>query len=81
MKVLHNAEVTTPFGKKTISVIAGNVLELEEQVDVLTTSAFVRYYTSTYGSLFGALDRVGISVQRLACAPFIYLCFQALVPR
>lgn len=73
MKVLHNAEVSTPFGKKTISVIAGNVLELDERVDVLTTSAFVGDYIPTYGSLFGALDRVGISVHRLARDPFIDL--------
>ena len=73
MKVLHNAEVVTPFGKKTISVIAGNVLELDREVDVLTTSAFVGDYTPTYGSLFGALDRVGISVRSLADDPFIDL--------
>ena len=73
MKVLHNAEVMTPFGQKTISVIAGNILELEEPVDVLTTSAFVGDYTPTCDSLFGALDRIGISVQRLARAPFIDL--------
>lgn len=73
MRLLHNAEVATPFGKKTISVIAGNVLELDEQIDVLTTSAFVGDYTPTYGSLFGALDRAGISVRRLALDPFIDL--------
>lgn len=73
MKVLHNAEVATPFGKKSISVIAGNVLELRERVDVLTTSAFVGDYTPTYASLFGALDRGGISVRELARDPFIDL--------
>lgn len=73
MKALHTAEVATPFGKKTISVIAGDALSLSERVDVLTTSAFVGDYIPTRGSLFGALDRVGISVYELASDPFIDL--------
>lgn len=73
MKALYSTEVATPHGKKTVSVIVGNVLEINERIDVLTASAFVGDYTPMRGTLFGALYGAGIDVRALAREPYLDL--------
>ncbi len=65
--------VSVPVGdeSKTISVYCGDVLEFGEKIDILTTSAFRRSYFPMPGSMFGALNKAGISVAALAMRPQI----------
>lgn len=71
MSVVYEAVVETELGKKSISVVSGDVLSTEERIDVLTTSAFTRDYSNTQGSMFYALAKAGIDVSELAHSPYI----------
>lgn len=73
MNTLFSTDFPTKFGSKTITVVQGNALEYPEPIDILTTSAYQRSYHPTPGTLFAALDTVGISVDELACGPLIDL--------
>ena len=73
MKLLYTTELKTPSGKGKITVAAGNVLETEERIDVLTVSAFIGDYAPITGTLFGALYDAGIDVNALQAAPFLDL--------
>ena len=73
MQLLYSTSVPVGEDCKTISVYCGDVLDFPEKIDVLTTSAFYRSYVPTHRSLFGALHRAGIYVERLAMAPQIDL--------
>ena len=69
MKAIHSISLNTPSGKKSISVYTCNILDFDQPIDILTTSAFYRSYEPTPRTLFEALDSTGISVCRLADAP------------
>ena len=73
MNPLYSTSIATGYGNKTISVYHCNILDFDEEIDILTTSAFVRSYEPTPRSLFGALYQVGISVQDIAQHPEIDL--------
>ena len=73
MNTLFSADLSTKFGSKTITVVQGNVLEYPEPIDILTTSAYQLSYQPTPGTMFAALETVGISVDELACEPMIDL--------
>jgi hypothetical protein len=73
VNTLFSTDVSTKFGSKTIAVVRGNVLDYPEPIDILTTSAYKLSYHPTPGTLFAALETVGISVDELACEPLIDL--------
>ncbi len=73
MKRLYERKINTAHGEKTVCVLAGNLLEMEERIDVLTVSAFAGGYEPIPNTLFGALLKVGINVQELAKSPFLDL--------
>ena len=73
MSILYRAEVATAQGTKSISVIAQDVLQFTEDIDVLTASAFIGSYAPTPGTLFAALHTAGMDIQALADRPFMDL--------
>ena len=73
MLPICTAPVKTPFGEKEIRVYASDILNFDEPVDILTTSAYVGSYHPTPGTLFEALGRVGVDMQQLAAYPQIDL--------
>lgn len=50
----------TAFGKKNISVIHGDILELNVPLDVMTVSSFYRDYYPLIGTMLGALNSRGV---------------------
>ena len=73
MEALYSAKIATKFGVKEIAAYAGDVMEFEESIDILTTSAFVHSYAPTPRTIFKALWDNGISVKALASAPALDL--------
>lgn len=73
MNELFNIELSTAYGKKSLSVICEDITRVELPIDVLTTSAFPGGYNPTPGSLYGALAKIGISMEQLAEEPYIDL--------
>jgi hypothetical protein len=70
---LSSVSIRTKYGEKKIHVYCCDVLEFDEPIDILTTSAFRYSYAPTPRTLFEALDRVGISVRECAAKPEIDL--------
>ncbi len=73
MKRIFSIDLPTPHGDKTLSVVCGDVTRVDFPVDILTTSSYPGEYSPTPGSMFGALDGIGISVHELARRPYIDL--------
>ena len=73
MNPIYQTTVPTAHGDKTIAVYHADVLDFDEELDILTTSAYVGSYAPTPRSLFGALNTVGISAKKLAKTPAIDL--------
>lgn len=73
MKPLHETCISTAHGDKKIAVYCCNVLDFDEEIDILTTSAFRGSYARTPGTVFAALGRAGISVWELSMDPVIDL--------
>ena len=73
VKKLYERKIKTPHGEKTVVVMTGDMLSIEEHVDVLTVSSFARSYHPTPGTLFGSLYKAGIDVGQLAEFPYIDL--------
>ena len=73
MKRLYERKIKTAHGEKTVTVLAGNLLEIDERIDVLTASAFAGGYEPIPNTLFGSLLKVGINVEELAKRPFMDL--------
>lgn len=59
----------TAFGKKNISVIHGDILELNVPLDVMMVSSFYRDYYPLNGTMLGALNSRGVSVDELSKEP------------
>ncbi len=73
MNALFETELSTSFGKKTISVVAENIVNIEEKIDVFTTSAYKGDYEPVEFTVFSALYGMGIDVEALAKKPLIDL--------
>ena len=73
MEALYTAPITTQFGEKSISVYATDILNFDEPIDILTTSAHYHSYAPVPQTMFEALDSIGISVHKLAKEPLIDL--------
>ena len=73
MQQLYEKKINTAHGEKMVTVLSGDVLEIQERIDVLTVSSFAREYTPTPFSLFGAMHRAGINVQELSMHPYMDL--------
>lgn len=73
MEYIYKTAIPTADGEKTIAVCNCDITRFGERIDILTASAFRHSYCPTPHSLFGALDRVGISAESLAARPFIDL--------
>ncbi|MBQ3220509.1 MAG: toll/interleukin-1 receptor domain-containing protein [Clostridia bacterium] len=73
MKPLYTTTVATKFGQKAIEVFACDVRAFDEDVDVFVASAYKNSYKPTPGTVFDALNGIGISVQKLSKSPFIAL--------
>lgn len=73
MQPLYTAAVSTGYGTKAISVYFCDILNFDEPIDILTTSARKNSYAPTPRSLFGSLHSVGISAMQLAEYPEIDL--------
>lgn len=73
MESLYTTKIDTDYGEKTIEVYNCDILKFDDDIDILTTSAFWRSYIPTPASLFGALYEEGISAEKLAVDPYIDL--------
>lgn len=73
MQPLYSTSITTDFGEKEIAVFDCNILDFDKEVDILTTSAFVLGYFPTPGTLYDALNMIGISVMKLSASPYLDL--------
>lgn len=73
MDALVTKTIDTPYGPRSISVHAQDILTIDRPLDVMTISSFYRGYRPTRGTLLGALYEAGISVHDLAERPAIDL--------
>lgn len=73
MKPLYSTPIVTAYGEKRMDVYACDILDFDEPVDILTTSAYVHSYAPSRRTVFEALLQAGISVEKLALAPQIDL--------
>lgn len=73
MTALATCEVYTDHGMKSVEVYCADVCAFDQQIDILTTSAFQGSYIPTPGTVFRALDLQGIRVRELAQDPMIDL--------
>lgn len=73
MKPNYTTTISTGYGSKHICVYCCDVLDFDEEIQILTTSAFRNSYEPTPRSLFGALYNIGIHVMDLAVRPALDL--------
>ena len=73
MNPIYSTRINTDQGEKVIAVYNCDLLDFDEPIDILTTSAFVGSYAPVPRTLFYALHRAGISVSSLAERPEIDL--------
>ena len=73
MQAIYANTIKTLYGEKSIEVFSGNIVDFDKEIDVLITSAFRGSYTPSPRTLFEALYRADISVQKLSRNPEIDL--------
>lgn len=73
MRYLNRKTVSTPYGDRYISIYVHDVADLDEPIDIMTISAFYQDYLPLPGTMIGALERIGLSVEKLAQSPEIDL--------
>lgn len=73
MDALCRVPIETEYGVKEIAVFCCDIANFDEQIDILTTSAFMNAYNPTPNTIFRALWDMGISVANLAMRPMIDL--------
>ncbi len=69
MNTLKSVMVETMYGPKTLSVVCGDIRNLDKPLDVMTVSASTRHYRPVPRTMIGALEAEGISVSQLARNP------------
>ncbi len=69
--VTFKRNITTQYGEKTVRICSENILAVQEEYDIFICSAFENSYYPTPGSVIGALDKMGISVQDMSNDPEI----------
>ncbi len=69
MKPLHSSAVSTDHGEKSIELYCCDILDFDEKIDILTTSAFAGSYEPVPGTMFEALYGAGVSVRNLLNNP------------
>lgn len=73
MESIYSTHISTESGQKSIEAYCCDITLFDEKIDILTTSAFEGSYVPTPRSVFRALHNIGISVESLACRPFMDL--------
>lgn len=73
MQPLYLSSVCTYYGEKEICVYNCDILDFDEKIDILTTSAGARSYYPTRGTIFWALTTANIFANALAENPEIDL--------
>ncbi|MBQ3460285.1 MAG: toll/interleukin-1 receptor domain-containing protein [Solobacterium sp.] len=73
MDKLIEKAIETPYGTKTIAVHAMDLNNLDEELDVMTVSAFFHSYSPNAGTMMETLLKKGISVWQLSKDPEIDL--------
>ncbi len=73
MNALYSAPVLTGYGEKRIDVYNCDILAFDEEIDILTTSAYISSYSPVPRTMFAALFSAGINVGMLAAFPEIDL--------
>ena len=71
--LLHSVNINTKYGLKEICVYCGSITDFTEDIDILTTSAYIHSYVPTRFTVFEALYNHDISVQELAQSPYLDL--------
>lgn len=69
MRPMYQTFIPTDHGEKEIAVYCCNILDFDQPVDILTTSASRGAYYPSRGSMFGALSQIDINVEQLAQHP------------
>ncbi len=73
MEALYSTYIPTKEGNKKIAVYAADITFFDQQIDILTASAYQRSYYPTPKTLFEALEKVHIRIRSLAQHPEIDL--------
>lgn len=73
MNCLYSVKISVGDCNKEIAVYYDDVTTFEQEIDILTTSAFVKSYSPTPMTIFEALDQKGINVKAIAQTPEIDL--------
>jgi len=73
MDAVYATTINTDHGPKELAVYCCDICAFDQEISILTTSAYVNSYYPTPRSVFGALNTHGISVQKLAMDPEIDL--------
>lgn len=73
MECIKRLAISSSSEDKGISVLCGDMSELDKPIDVLTVSAFLRNYDPVPRTMIGALYKKGISVEALSLRPAIDL--------
>jgi len=69
MKNIYSTTIQTKYGDKEICVKHGNIITLEDNIDILTISAFQRNYFPTVGTMYKALYDCNIDVDKESLNP------------
>lgn len=73
MQSLNEKIFHTAFGDKKIAIHVMDILDLDEELDVMTVSSFINGYRPSLGTVIKALYDSGISVEKLSEKPKIDL--------
>ena len=56
MKPLYSTPIVTAYGEKRMDVYACDILDFDEPVDILTTSAYVHSYAPSPRTVFESMN-------------------------
>lgn len=73
MTPMTKSIMETPHGTKSVEIMCADIKDLDEPLDVMTISAFLRDYSPVPGTVIGALRDREINVEALAERPLLDL--------